>query len=726
MLLNTFIGCVVFLLTNISLLYTAHLVVRKFLSDSSHSVRLVSIGVLFYALIILIFQALSPFHAISRTWVTISCLLLALVSHLLWGKSRDIHSEFEPIRLWIRDGLASRWAALLIICGFVVLLSFSSALLMPPFAWDCLTYHLTFAALWIKEGTLLLFKAPDQIANNVFFPINGEIFASWLLLPFRNDLLVNTMNFPITLLGGISCYAIARQLGLTRKEAGFAPALICFAPVIYIQITTAYVDNAVFAFCSVSVLFVLRYLRRGNLYDGLMAFVAAGILLGIKYNAIPAVGLIFIAITIKTMRLARYPGFLKKLGLILLGLIILCMLGGRRYILNTIEAGNPLYPLPVKIFGNEIFEGSLKWEQQGEWVSEIEKERGWGKRSLWEGEYRKFFYLPNKTKTAGPKFLLFLVLALVSHFTWPRNVPKICLCFLSIIWITPIVLYCADTIANVVKGPWIDGSTRFLSPYIAFFTVQGLVVIKKISRYFRKIDFFLVAFVAWDLLYINKTHLWEIAVLYPFVIVIVVLLIILFKLVIEKLKLLSPKEEAFLVPNKTPGFGGTIIIRWIIYALGFISLVGGLYFLQNYRDNTRYLFYRFGSDVLSIPRTFVNGWEFLDQPDEKKTIALTMGWEPPGHQWFFYPLLGRHLQNDISYISAKRKWEGPTWLDRGLLRGDDFSIWLFNLTKKKVDYILVAKPWPIELRWMLRYHDKFQLVFDDRNCKIFKYIGEVT
>ena len=102
-----------------------------------------------------------------------------------------------------------------------------------------------------------------------------------------------------------------------------------------------------------------------------------------------------------------------------------------------------------------------------------------------------------------------------------------------------------------------------------------------------------------------------------------------------------------------------------------------------------------------------------------------MGWKPPGHQWFFYPLLGRHLQNDIVYISAKHKWEVPTWPDRGMLRGDDFATWLFNLRRKKVEYIFVAKPWPIELQWMLRYHDKFQLVFADRNCKIFKYIGEV-
>jgi hypothetical protein len=118
----------------------------------------------------------------------------------------------------------------------------------------------------------------------------------------------------------------------------------------------------------------------------------------------------------------------------------------------------------------------------------------------------------------------------------------------------------------------------------------------------------------------------------------------------------------------------------------------------------------------------VNGWKFLDDPYEKKTIAMTIGLKPPGGRWFFYPLLGRWLQNDIVYISAKEKWEVPTWLHRGLLRGDDFSIWFYNLKRKNVEYILICKPWPIELNWMNRHRDEFELIFTDDNCKIFKYI----
>ena len=86
----------------------------------------------------------------------------------------------------------------------------------------------------------------------------------------------------------------------------------------------AYVDNTVFAFCTASVLFTLRYLRRGYLHDALLAFTASGILLGVKYNGIPIVGLILISIIIKMISHARQSDVLKKLILIILGLLILC------------------------------------------------------------------------------------------------------------------------------------------------------------------------------------------------------------------------------------------------------------------------------------------------------------------------------------------------------------------------------------------------------------------
>lgn len=705
-MLNAILGCTVFLISNASLLYAAHLLIRRFYSGAPPAARVAASGTVFYALVVLIFQALSPLHAITRTGVTLSCFLCALIFHLLWGKHRNFGAELEPVATWIRDGLSSRWFVLIVAGGFVILLSLSRALLMPPMAWDCLTYHLTFAAYWVQKSSLLSFIAPDQIIENAYLPINGELFASWLILPFHNDLLANTVNFPITLLGGIACYAIAREMGLTRREACFAPALLCFAPVIYAQITTAYVDNAVFAFCAASVLFTLRYLRSGQAADAVLAFAAAGILLGIKYSGIPVAGFVVLAIVTKRVRSSFNAG--RMCGMILLALLMLSSLGGRQYFMNAINARNPLYPVPIKFFNYVVAEGSKKLQKVDGWADQYEASTGLDRLSFWEREYQKLHYLP---RSAGPKFLFFLMVALLAPFIRPRHIPAHQWYFLLLSWTVPMVLFYTSSSADYIrKAYWIEGSTRFLSPFIALFTVQALLLIKKFDKDFSRVAFLFAVLIVWDLFNTNKSQPEEVETVYPVLIVLAGLIII------------------FLNFLRAAGISLTAAPRWLVGASLAAVLVGGCYFLQNFRDSTRYAYYRQHYDYFYTPKTgtLVNGWEFIDQPDQGKIVALSVGWDPPGHIWFFYPLMGRRLQNEVLYISSKYRYDAPAWLHKNMLRGDDPVLWRANLRMKQVDYIFLARPWPNELSWMEREPDAFQPVFSDPECKIFKYKRETT
>lgn len=691
---DTFLGCSTFLLMNFSLAYASHLVVRRFTPYAPVSVRLVSTGLVFYAFIIIIFQLLSPFHAITKTGVSISCLAVALSAHLMWSRHRDFQADLQPLRVWVRDGLSSRWAVLIVICGFVVLVSLSRALLMPPLAWDSLTYHLTFAALWIQKGTLMVFQAPDQM-QTAYFPINGELFSAWLLLPFHSDLIVNAMNFPLTLLGGISCYALARELGLSRKESSWAPALICFAPMIYSLITTAYTDTAVFAFSVASVLFALRFMKTGVIYEAFFSLVAAGIVLGTKYNSIPLVGLIVTAVFIK-MFMVKHKRLLLKVVLLLVGLMMLCMLGGRQYINNTIVAGNPIYPFPFKIFNQTIFSGWSQAAQVEKAVSAIVPAND--KMELLKTELSKFCY---RTMSAGPKFPLFFILAVFALCMTNTMVSKRYLYFLTFLWVVPVVTLYLDTSSAIAKQTDLTAvNTRYFAPYIALFTIQGLVVIRKIRNQFKAIDFFLVLLVVWDLFHANTSHIKEVAALYPVAVLMVPLMFLFYRLSI--------------------GREAAVIKRWGVYATGFVMCTGALCFLQIYRDNTRYIYYQNYTDLHSIPTDYVAAWKLLDTPDEKKTIALTKGWDPLLHTWFFYPLMGSRLQNDIMYLSAKYRDAAPTRFDRGSLRGNDISIWRENVRQNNVDYILAQKPWPIELGWMTDSSDEFLLIAEDKKWKIFR------
>lgn len=736
MLINTLIGISVFLLTNLSILYAAHLLTRRFLHASPPAVRLVGLGVVYYSSVIVILQALSPLHAINAAGATVVCLLLAAAAHACFGGCRNIRTDMDPVRSWIRKGLGSPWACLMVICGFVVLLSFIRALLRPPLAWDALTYHLTTAALWVQKGTIVLFKAPDQIADNAHFPINGELFSCWFLLPFRCDLLANTVNFPIAFLGGVACYAVARGLGLNRKEASFVPALLCFAPMLYSEINTAYVDIASFAFFVSAALFALRYLDNGRPSECVMASAAAGIMLGTKYIAIPAVGIIFLATQLKTICLPRTVNVSKKCALGIASLLIICLLGGRQYIINAVDAMNPLYPFPLVLLGHEIFQGSDLLQDIKTWVLGYEQWSRTVEFSVWEREYRKFLYY---LLTAGPKYLFFLLLAATGLFLKPRTISKRTWYVLASLWIIPLILYYVDTSADFVKkAVWIDTNSRFLSPFIALCTIQGLVFLQQLRPYFRSCDIFLAVLVIWDLFYINTYNTWDVEVLYPLMILLVAGSIITYTILSTRHAAGLPAQQTIM--HRTSLLQGSIrnfTRSWFLYLLGFLAVAWVLYLVQGYRDGSRYTYYRQQYDLHPFPTSLVNAWEFLDRPGQLKRIAMTVAWEPPGHAWFFYPLLGKRFQNEILYVSAKHKGDVPTWLDRGRLRGHNLSIWLDNLRQDRVDYILVVnnlvnpyvmdrgmlfrETWPDELLWMQNRPRQFSPVFSDAVCKIFKY-----
>ena len=697
-MLDTFLGYAVLLLMNVSLAYTAHLVVRRFTPCASVSIRIVSTGLLFYSLIILVFQLLSPFHAITRIWVCVLCSLIAVTTHCTWGKYRDLKAELQPVRLWVEAGLASRWAALIVICGFVILLSLSRALLMPPLAWDSITYHLTFAALWVKKGSLFLFKAPDQM-QSAYFPINAEIFSAWLLLPFHSDLLVNLMNFPISLLGGICCYAIARELGLNSREASWAPALICFSPMVYSLITTSYADNAVFTFSAASVLFTLRFFKDDNIPDALLAFISEGILLGIKYNTIPLVGLTFFVIGMRVVK-TKTLGFSLKTALLLLGIVLICILGGRQYINNCIDARNPIYPFPLKIFHLKIFEGWSGGDAVEKTIvaSVLKKD----KIERAKVELSKFCY---RTLSAGPKFPLFFLMACVAPFMRTNRATKKLLYLLFLFSIVPVIILYADSSAVMARTTDLTAvNTRYFSAYIAFLTIAGLTVTRKLSHHFRFFDFFLALLIAWDLFHTDIKHIQEVAILYPAAVLLIPLFVLFYVFI--------TKRYPFFKSN------------WAAYCGGFIIAAGALSALQTYRDSTRYDYYNQYTDVHSIPRDYVEAWRFLDNPDEKKVIAMAKGWDAVTHTWFFYPLMGSRLQNDIIYVSAKHRDEVPTWTDRGALRGEDVSLWLEKLKKINVGYVLVQTPWPIELTWMLDRPEKFLLVANGEKWRIFQCRSE--
>ena len=176
-------------------------------------------------------------------------------------------------------------------------------------------------------------------------------------------------------------------------------------------------------------------------------------------------------------------------------------------------------------------------------------------------------------------------------------------------------------------------------PLLALVAILSLVVIERWRRHFRGADFFLAALVGWDLLYVNSTHLWEIRALYPAMALIVPAVIACGRA--SGRGMFFFKKVFFVdegqVKKAFPGPLVVIVRQCIPCALAFVLLVAVLSALQHYRDATRYVYFQNHYDHQQIPTALISGWEFLDRLDYPKTVAMTMGDEPPTVIGFFIP-----------------------------------------------------------------------------------------
>ena len=130
MVSNVFSGCIVLLATNLSLLYASHLTVMRFYREAPAGPRLVALGVLYYACIIALFQLLSPFYAITKTWMTIVCLLIALITHLRWGGLSAVRAEILSVVAWVKMAqikVVSAYRVLRVCCCIVSFPCFADA-----------------------------------------------------------------------------------------------------------------------------------------------------------------------------------------------------------------------------------------------------------------------------------------------------------------------------------------------------------------------------------------------------------------------------------------------------------------------------------------------------------------------------------------------------------------------------------------------------------------------
>lgn len=240
------------------------------------------------------------------------------------------------------------------------------ALVLPPFAYDALSYHLPAVAYWVQTRRI----AADPYAFCCgHYPANAEILFAWPTVLLHDDALTQTVQLGIALVAALAVAGLARLAGAGTSAATVAGSLFLACPILLTQANTNYNDVTVVGFLLCAAYFGARFLASrpfafvGSDADGahmrhlLAAAVGLGLLAGTKASGLLAAALIALLV-LAQLGIARLRGRLgdaSALGSAIVALGPIVALGGFWYFRNWVQDGNPFWPFRV----GGVFAGPL-------------------------------------------------------------------------------------------------------------------------------------------------------------------------------------------------------------------------------------------------------------------------------------------------------------------------------------------------------------------------------
>jgi hypothetical protein len=230
------------------------------------------------------------------------------------------------------------------------------ALVLPPFAYDALTYRLTTIAGWMQQGDIG--TVPLTLCCE-HYPLTVELVMAWPMVLLGSDALVNTVQVVYVVLGSLAVAGLARSAGCANRTALTAACLFAVTPIVLTQAPVGYVDLMVAALALASLHAFVRFSATSDLRRLVPGAVGAGVLLGTKgigiiwAAALMATAFVLVVLALRRRDLTRAAA----VGGLAVVVTVSLTLGGFWFVRNWVTTGNPVHPFRVEVAGVVLFDG---------------------------------------------------------------------------------------------------------------------------------------------------------------------------------------------------------------------------------------------------------------------------------------------------------------------------------------------------------------------------------
>lgn len=675
-----------------SVAWSSYLASRRLLPEASAGARWSGAFLLAGWSLVALFWLLSPARGFRLAVVLPLWLGIATAATLAWGRGPTARCALcldASRALSAFRSLDRLRRALAVAVGAVAAVRILRGLAEPPLGWDALTYHLVKAGRWVQEAGFAPFRAPDAWGYYDYFAEAGDVLWAWAMLPVRGDALIVPAGALVWVAGLVGVYAVCRELGARRNPAASAALAVGAMPAVLSYLTSAYVDNVTLAAWALGSVFVVRLARGGPLREASLAVAGLALAVGTKLLAAPLLGLGLLVVAVRWAR-DRSP---VRLRVAVLGLCLVAVLPGLpSYARAWMDHGSPLYPFSLEVAGRVLSAGN-------------EESQAVGAEILADPRYRvsapeAWAYLFSRPTGSG-SFLGFglgvpflILLAVASPPRWHGR--ALAAAYLAGAAAALVALFFSGALEASRTTFMVTTAARYLTPGVAALAALASLAAGRLPRI-----------------------LWAAAILGGLV------------LALPRAWALveaAPVSAGFAVAAAVAaGMAiawrlGTRGLRWSAAALTLVVFGVAGAALETARAVYRYPVYRAAADPVEplfhmhpLQPLYAAAWPLWQELDHAGPLrlAVTAGFDGLGHNWYLYPLLGRDLQNRVTYAPVTRDGSLVDYRDRQRLTETAcFRCWLERLVEAEVDHLISLPPRStVEDAWARAHPDLLELAF---------------
>jgi hypothetical protein len=503
------------------------------------------------------------------------------------------------------------------------------------------------------------------------------------MLPIHNDSLLVFANLCVYCTIGLGVYAGARSARADQTRSALAAITVILTPSVIHYLPSGYVDPLTVALFALSVVFCYRAIALGSHVDVVLLAASLGLAVGVKISNLAFAGPGVVVILLFLVRAGMASRERVVVAAACLGA---ALVSGPFFLRAWTDMGSPSYPVPVELAGITIFGGNF-WQQQifAGLVAGTD-DSYW---HLFETLFiptRAAFTKDGQFINLGVGTVLLGVAALggaASAFRDRNGVGAWVYVLAAAVLVTASALQPgAVNLRGTVLG---TSFGRFLGvPVVAaalWASAARGAVSRKLLPAALAVNCLLATPVGWSGTDIRALKA-SVTLALPYLTLGIIALGLLWR-------------GRFRLP-------GSIV--------GALALAASIAVLSPVRDAFRYDYYRDAADgkAFTVSRDvelIARAWPLWRHMDQDRGLLLAVaagcpGMSPIGPR---YPLLGRQLQNRVSYVpitvdgkvsDSPGSFASP---DQG-----DYHVWLSRLLKQRIDYLVVLTP-AIE-RWWARTH----------------------